>query len=69
MARPTEEAVEKYSTLSDGYESRASASADLDRRYRKIGISAVAAAVRYQGEAKPAPRTGSADQTTAEPAA
>jgi len=24
----------------------------LDRRYRQIGISAVAAAVRYQGEAK-----------------
>jgi hypothetical protein len=24
--------------------------ADLDRRYRRIGISAVAAAVRYQGD-------------------
>lgn len=32
--------------------------ADLDRRYGRIGISAVAAAVRYQSEAKsqaPAP--------------
>ncbi len=28
----------------------------LDRRYRKIGISAVAAAVRYQGETKAEPR-------------
>ncbi|MEX0752311.1 MAG: hypothetical protein WD073_05240 [Xanthobacteraceae bacterium] len=26
--------------------------ADLDRQYRNIGISAVAAALRYQGDAK-----------------
>jgi hypothetical protein len=40
----------------------ASESTALDRRYGKIGISAVAAAVRYQGSAKnpayaPAPMT------------
>jgi hypothetical protein len=40
--------------VSEGYESRGGARGDLDRRYQKIGISAVAAAVRYQGEAKSA---------------
>jgi hypothetical protein len=33
-------------------------STELDNRYRKIGISAVAAAVRHQGPAQPAPRDG-----------
>jgi len=49
--------VEKYASLlevSGGYESRGGVRGDLDRRYQKIGISAVAAAVRYQGEAKSA---------------
>jgi len=49
--------VEKYTILSEGYVGRgylghAKAREELDRRYRKIGISAVAAAVRYHGEAK-----------------
>jgi hypothetical protein len=47
--------VEKYASLlevSGAYESRGGARGDLDGRYQKIGISAVAAAVRYQGEAK-----------------
>ena len=59
-----EETVQRYQSLlevSEGYE-RTSARGDLDQRYHKIGISAVAAAVRYQGEAKPAVRTG--DQAT-----
>jgi hypothetical protein len=38
--------------VSGGYERRGGARGDLDRRYQKIGISAVAAAVRYQGETK-----------------
>lgn len=33
-------------------------STELDNRYRKIGISAVAAAVRHQGSGQPAPRDG-----------
>jgi hypothetical protein len=60
-----EETVQRNKSLlevSEGYERRTSARGDLDQRYHKIGISAVAAAVRYQGEAKPAVRTG--DQAT-----
>ncbi|HUI96563.1 MAG TPA: hypothetical protein VLX44_12475 [Xanthobacteraceae bacterium] len=34
----------------------------LDRRYGEIGISAVAAAVRYQGELKSAAPAGGDDQ-------
>jgi hypothetical protein len=44
----TEETVEKRTFLSDGYAARANEREELDRRYNKIGISAVAAAVRYQ---------------------
>jgi hypothetical protein len=47
-----EETVEKFTILSEGYASDARARENLDRRYREIGIPAVAAAVRYQGEAK-----------------
>ena len=53
----TEETVEKYASLlevSGGYESRGGARGDLDGRYQKIGISAVAAAVRYQGDTRSA---------------
>jgi hypothetical protein len=62
-----EETVEKYASLlevSEGYERRTSARGDLDQRYHKIGISAVAAAVRYQGEAKPAATVRTGDQAT-----
>jgi hypothetical protein len=53
----TEDTVEKYTILSEGYVGQgyvahAKVREELDRRYRKIGISAVAAAVRYQGEGK-----------------
>lgn len=47
--------MEKRTFLSEGYAGQANHLKEreaLDRRYRKIGISAVAAAVRYQGEAK-----------------
>ena len=48
----TEETVEKRTFLSVGYAERASGLERLDRRWGAIGISAVAAAVRYQGESK-----------------
>ena len=44
--------MQKRTFLSDGYASRANEREELDRRYREIGISAVAAAVRYQGSSK-----------------
>ena len=53
----TEDTVEKRTFLSEGYVDRASGRERLDRRYGEIGISAVAAAVRYQGEAKAAAET------------
>lgn len=49
--------MEKRSFLSEGYADRAGGREPLDRRYGEIGISAVAAAVRCQGESK---ATGSA---------
>jgi hypothetical protein len=48
----TEDTVEKRTFLSEGYVDRASGRERLDRRYGEIGISAVAAAVRYQGASK-----------------
>jgi uncharacterized Zn finger protein len=47
----TEEKVEKRTFLSEGYANQAKDREVLHRRYHKIGISAVAAAVRYQGNA------------------
>lgn len=47
----TEGSVEKSEVFSGGYEGRANSRIDLGERYGQIGISAVAAAVRYQGEA------------------
>jgi len=44
--------VEKRTFLSEGYADRGRER--LDRRYGEIGISAVAAAVRYQGDSKAA---------------
>jgi hypothetical protein len=49
-----EDTVEKATFLSEGYADWAKVREELDQRYRKIGISAVAAAVRYQGEARTA---------------
>ncbi len=45
LAKTADQAIRR------GYKSEAE-TADLDRRYQQIGISAVAAAVRYQGAAK-----------------
>ena len=42
----------KVTILSDGYAERAKIGEPLDRRYGEIGISAVAAAVQYQGDLK-----------------
>jgi hypothetical protein len=44
--------VQKRTFLSEGYVSRTNEREDLDRRYHEIGISAVAAAVRYHGDTK-----------------
>ena len=47
-----EDTVEKRTFLSEGYEDQARGRERLDRRWGEIGISAVAAAVRYQGASK-----------------
>ncbi len=65
----TEETVEKRTFLSEGYAVRASGRERLDRRYGEIGISAVAAAVRYQGGAKAHAETRDDDQASADSAA
>jgi hypothetical protein len=66
----TEDKVEKYTILSEGYYAgRAHGREELDQRYRKIGISAVAAAVRYQGEAQSVAGTRSTDQARTDSAA
>lgn len=44
--------MEKGSKRSEDYADRIRPREALDRRYGDIGISAVAAAVRYQGETK-----------------
>ena len=44
--------MEKRTFLSEAYEDLARGRERLDRRYGEIGISAVAAAVRYQGASK-----------------
>ena len=44
--------MNKRTFLSEGYADRASGRERLDRRWGEIGISAVAAAVRYQGQLK-----------------
>jgi hypothetical protein len=61
--------VEKRTFLSEGYADRASCRERLDRRYGEIGISAVAAAVRYQGESKAAADGRDDDQVSAKSAA
>ena len=65
----TEDAVEKRTFLSDGYAVRQNGREALDRRYGEIGISAVAAAVRYQGATQQTARTRDDDRARAEPAA
>lgn len=49
--KPTAKAAQSTAVQPVGDENAAQTGA-LDRRYRQIGISAVAAAVRYQGVAK-----------------
>ena len=44
--------MDKRTFLSEGYVSRVKEREELDRQYNKIGISAVAAAVRFQGNTK-----------------
>ena len=46
--------MKKFGIFSGGYEGRRNAGIDLDQRYGEIGISAVAAAVRFQSPAKDA---------------
>ena len=65
----TEDTVEKRSFLSEAYADHASTREGLDRRYGEIGISAVAAAVRYQGETKAAAGGRDDDQVSARSAA
>jgi hypothetical protein len=65
----TEDTVEKRTFLSEGYADRASGRERLDRRYGAIGISAVAAAVRYQGESKADAGARDDDQVSAKTAA
>jgi len=60
--------VRKRTFLAEGYISPAKEREELDRRYHKIGISAVAAAVRYQGETKNT-QTRDEDQLETESAA
>ena len=49
--------MEKRTFLSEGYAGRPNGREALDRRYGEIGISAVAAAVRYQGATKQTTRS------------
>lgn len=61
--------MEKVTILSEGYARHLDGREPLDRCYHKIGISAVAAAVRYQGETKAPTRSRDDDQVRAETAA
>ena len=61
--------MEKRTFLSEGYADRRSGREQLDRRYGEIGISAVAAAVRYQGEIKAQADDHDDDQVRAKSAA
>jgi hypothetical protein len=65
----TEDTVEKRTFLSEGYADRLSGRERLDRRYGAIGISAVAAAVRYQGASKAEAGARDDDQVRARTAA
>jgi hypothetical protein len=65
----TEDTVEKRTFLSEGYADRASRRERPDRRWGEIGISAVAAAVRYQGESKADAGARDDDQVSANTAA
>ena len=61
--------MEKRTFLSEGYADRASGRERLDHRYGEIGISAVAAAVRYQGGTKAGDAPRDDDQVSAKSAA
>src|SRR5712691_8185575 len=67
-ARKRRDKVDKSEVFSGGYEGRAESRVDLGERYRRIGISAVAAAVRYQGEARNAAYARNDSQGETEPA-
>ncbi len=64
-----EDTVEKTTFLSEGYADWTKVREELTRRYREIGISAVAAAVRYQGEARTAAPVRDEDQVRTDSAA
>jgi hypothetical protein len=64
-----EDTVEKTTFLSDGYADWTKVREELTRRYRAIGISAVAAAVRYQGETRTAAPTRDENQVRTDSAA
>ena len=59
----------KRTILSDGYAARAQGREELDRRYGEIGISAVVAALRYQGARKTTADARDDDQVSAKSAA
>ena len=61
--------VEKLKVFAGGYEGRSKARVDLGERYGEIGISAVAAAVRYQGPTKNAAYARDDGRSAAEQAA
>ncbi len=65
----TEETVEKATIRPEVSADRAKPREALDRRYGKIGISAVAATVRYQGDARTAPPAQDEDRDAADKAA
>jgi hypothetical protein len=47
--RRRREEVEKFGVFAGGYQGRSDGRVNLGEQYGEIGISAVAAAVRYQG--------------------
>lgn len=52
MAKKTDAKTAQSNSVQSASDESAAQNTALDRRYRQIGISAVAAAVRYQGVAK-----------------
>ena len=58
--------MDKVTILSEGYADWAKVREELDQRYRKIGISAVAAAVRYQDLGKARTAAPAGDENRAE---
>jgi hypothetical protein len=73
MSRSRRKTVKKVTFLSDGYATRSQEREELDRRYHKVAIPAVAAAMRYQDkdESKSSSKsaTGARDDDQTESAA